>query len=120
LITINENLCIVVDGVRKPLPNPIKVTIIDTTMDQYKRFGYSTVDPNLLPNPIRVTISNPPLEVYREFNYNPKALVIKEEPEYDIGSQYLVPCVEDETDTEIIQGWEIKENEFTDDEIIEE
>lgn len=61
-----------------------------------------------LPNPIKVTISNPTKKLYEQFGYNPKALRIESEPEYDIETQYLMP-VYTETETEIVQTWEIKE-----------
>ena len=61
-----------------------------------------------LPNPIKVTISNPTKKLYEQFGYNPKALRIEAEPEYDIETQYLMP-VYMETETEIVQTWEIKE-----------
>ena len=61
-----------------------------------------------LPNPIKVTISNPTKKLYEQFGYNPKALRIEAEPEYDIETQYLMPIYA-ETETEIVQTWEIKE-----------
>lgn len=61
-----------------------------------------------LPNPIKVTISNPTKKLYEQFGYSPKTLRIEAEPEYDIETQYLMP-VYMETETEIVQTWEIKE-----------
>ena len=61
-----------------------------------------------LPNPIKVTISNPTKKLYEQFGYNPKTLRVEAEPEYDIETQYLMP-VYMETETEIVQTWEIKE-----------
>lgn len=40
-----------------------------------------------------------------------KEMVIEDEPEYNPETQYIVP-VYTETDTEIVQSWEIKETEI--------
>ena len=61
-----------------------------------------------LPNPIKVTISNPTKALYEQFGYKPKELRTEAEPEYNAETQYIIP-VYTETETEIIQTWEIKE-----------
>lgn len=60
-----------------------------------------------LPNPLKITIANPTIEQYKEFGYAPKKLIVKDEPEYDLSEEYL-EAVYSENETEIICDWDIK------------
>ena len=53
--------------------------------------------------------TNPKEETLLKAGY--KELVIEDEPEYNPETQYIVP-VYTETDTEIMQSWEIKETDI--------
>ena len=57
--------------------------------------------------------TNPKEETLARAGY--KELVTEDEPEYNPETQYVVP-VYTETDTEIVQSWEIKETEMIADE----
>lgn len=57
----------------------------------------------------KIIITNPTDEILKNvMGY--KDLTVDEQPEYDMESQYLSPIYE-ETDTEIIQHWEVKDIE---------
>lgn len=71
-----------------------------------------------LPNPLKITIANPTVEQYKEFGYTPKRLIVEDEPEYDLGEEYLV-AVYDENDDEIIQSWKIEKMAIEESEITE-
>ena len=58
----------------------------------------------------KIVIANPTDEQLK-FIMGYKDLVISLEPEYDMETQYLTPIYE-ETETEIIQSWEINEKIF--------
>lgn len=55
----------------------------------------------------KIIITNPSIESLK-FNMGYKDLVIDEEPNYDIETQYLVPIYE-EIETTIINHWEVTE-----------
>lgn len=55
----------------------------------------------------KIIITNPSIESLK-YNMNYKDLIIDAEPEYDSETQYL-ESVYEETETSIIQHWEIKE-----------
>ena len=57
----------------------------------------------------KIVVTNPSDEVLK-YVMGYKDLTIEEKPEYDAETQYLQPEYE-ETDTNIIQHWVIKENE---------
>ena len=57
----------------------------------------------------KIVITNPSDELLK-FVMGYKDLVIAPEPEYDAETQYLSPVYE-ETETEILQNWEVKEIE---------
>lgn len=82
---------------------------------------YTLVDGKLteLPNPLKITIANPSVEQYKQFGYTPKTLVVEDEPEYDLGEEYLV-AVYTETDDEIVQSWKIEKMAIEEAEMAEE
>lgn len=55
----------------------------------------------------KIVITNPSEESLK-FNLGYKDLIVDEKPDYDTDTQYLNPVFE-ETDTEIVQHWEVKE-----------
>lgn len=66
----------------------------------------------------KIVITNPTDDILK-YVMGYKDLVITPEPEYDMETQYLSPVYE-ETDTEIIQNWEVKDIEMITESIIEE
>ena len=66
----------------------------------------------------KIVITNPTDKVLKLI-MGYKDLIITSEPEYDMETQYLSPVYE-ETDTEIIQTWEVKEIENEESLIAEE
>ena len=55
----------------------------------------------------KIIITNPSIESLK-YNLGYKDLVVDEEPEYDMETHYLEPVYE-ETETSIINHWEVKE-----------
>ena len=66
----------------------------------------------------KIVITNPTDDILK-YVMKYKDLTVTPEPEYDMETQYLSPVYE-ETDTEIIQHWEVKEIEEVEELIIEE
>ena len=66
----------------------------------------------------KIVITNPTDNILK-YVMGYKDLTVDVEPEYDMETQYLSP-IYDETDTEIVQHWEVKEIEFEEPLISEE
>ena len=66
----------------------------------------------------KIVITNPSDEVLK-FALGYKDLIVDEEPEYDVKTQWLESAFE-ETDTQIIQHWTVKDIEEIPEDVIDE